>query len=336
MRITVLAGGFGGAKLSHGLALLAGRDERAAQPVELTVIVNTADDLELHGLQVSPDLDTVMYTLAGLANEETGWGVRDETWSASQMLERYGAPTWFRLGDRDLATNLLRSQRLRGGDRLTGVTALLAGSLGVRAQLLPMSDDPVRTLVRTDDGWLEFQRYFVERHHADEVRELRYDGVETAQPTPEVLDALGSADLIVLAPSNPFLSIEPILRLAGVEDAIRDAAAPVVGVSPIVGGKAIRGPADRIFVSLGGEASAVGVARHYAELHRDLLDGLVIDEQDADQAPAIEALGIDVLVTAAVMRSDEDRARLAAEVLAFGLSAELSPNARGRRPAIDR
>jgi LPPG:FO 2-phospho-L-lactate transferase len=316
MKITVLAGGFGGAKLSHGLALWAG----AGDEVELAIVVNTADDLELHGLHISPDLDTVMYTLAGLANEETGWGVRGETWSAAEMLERYGAPTWFRLGDRDLATSILRTQRLRGGDRLTGVTARLAGALGVRARLLPMSDDSVRTLVRTDDGWLEFQRYFVERHHEDEVRELRYDGVDAARPTPEALDALGSAQLIILAPSNPFLSIEPILQLDGIEEALRAARAPVVAVSPIVGGKALRGPADRLFVSLGGEASALGVARRYAEKHPRLLDGLVIDTLDADQAPAIEALDIEVLVTDAVMRSDEDRARLAAEVVDFGRS----------------
>jgi len=317
VKVALLAGGYGGSKLAHGFELLS----RGAEPVlDLSVIVNTADDLELHGLHISPDLDTVMYTLAGLANEETGWGVRGETWSASKMLERYGAPTWFRLGDRDLATNLLRTQRLRGGDRLTGVTAHLATALGVRARLLPMSDDSVRTLVRTDDGWLEFQRYFVERHHADEVRELRYDGAEAARPTPEALEALRSADLIVLAPSNPFLSIEPILQLEGVEQAMRKARAPVVAVSPIVGGKALRGPADRLFVSLGGEASALGVARRYTEMHPRLLEGLVIDTLDADQAPTIEALGIDVLVTDAVMRSDEDRARLAAEVVDFGRS----------------
>ena len=317
-RVTILAGGVGGSKMAHGLALAG---------VDLTVIGNVADDLEVSGLYVSPDLDTVMYTLAGLANPDTGWGLRDETWSGAEMLERYGAPTWFRLGDRDLATHVVRSERLRAGQRLTDVTAHLASSLRVPARLLPATDDRVRTQVRTDDGWLDFQEYFVERRHQDEVRELRYDGLESAVPSAEVLAAVGQdaqsrGDVLLLAPSNPFLSIAPILGVAGLADAVRSAAAPVVAVSPIVAGKAVRGPADRLFVSLGGEASALGVARHYHERYPGVLDALVIDSADAALAEPIEALGIDVLVTDTVMRTEEDRRRLAEEVLAFasGLS----------------
>jgi LPPG:FO 2-phospho-L-lactate transferase len=325
MRVTVLAGGVGGAKMAHGLAMLGAPSAHVteaahagSEPLELAVIGNVADDLEVHGLHVSPDLDTVMYTLAGLANPDTGWGLREETWSAAEMLERYGAPTWFRLGDRDLATQIVRTQRLRSGDRLTAITADLAGALGVNARLLPATDDTVRTKVRTDDGWLDFQDYFVRRGHRDEVRELRYDGIERAAPTDAVLQSLADAELVVVAPSNPFLSIAPILGLSGVEDAIRGNAAPVVAVSPIVAGAALRGPADRLFVSLGGEASALGVARHYVARHPGLVDALVIDRVDRTQAPDIEALGINSLAAGTVMRSEPDRERLAREVVAFG------------------
>ncbi len=311
LRVAVLAGGYGGAKLSHGLALIEQRDP----PLDLSVVVNTADDLQVHGLCVSPDLDTVMYTLAGLANPDTGWGLRDETWSAAEMLERYGVETWFRLGDRDLATNLLRTDRLRRGDRLTAVTDGLARALGIRARLLPMTDDRVATKVRTDDGWLDFQEYFVHRRHEDTVHELRYEGIAAARPTEEVLDALESADLLLLAPSNPFLSIGPILALPGVVETIVSARARVVAISPIVAGKAVRGPADRIFTSLGGRASAAGVATHYVERYPDLLDALVIDEVDYGDAPAIEALGLRVFPAATVMRSEPDRERLATEIL---------------------
>jgi LPPG:FO 2-phospho-L-lactate transferase len=319
-RVTILAGGFGGAKLSHGMALeAAARAASDRPPLELTVIVNTADDLELHGLHVSPDLDTVMYTLAGLANTETGWGVRDETWSAAEMFARYGAPTWFRLGDRDLATHVRRTQRIREGARLTDVTAELAAALALPARLLPMTDDRVRTQVRTADGWLEFQDYFVRRGHRDDVRELRFQGIESAAPTGEVLDELGSAEAIAIAPSNPFVSVGPILALPGLLDAIRrvreGTRTPVVAVSPIVAGAALRGPADQMFVSLGGEASALGVARHYASRYPGLLDVLVVDELDAEASPAIEALGIRAVVAQTIMRADTDRRALAAAVI---------------------
>jgi LPPG:FO 2-phospho-L-lactate transferase len=319
--------------MAHGLAML-GADTSGSdgEPIDLTVVGNVADDIEIHGLHVSPDLDTVMYTLAGLANPDTGWGLRDETWSASEMLERYGAPTWFKLGDRDLATQIVRTQRLRSGDRLTAITADLTRSLGVSARLLPATDDPVRTKVHTDEGLLDFQDYFVRRGHRDEVRELGYQGLGAARPTPEVLTAVRESDVIVIAPSNPFLSIAPILSLRAMTEAATSSSAPVVAVSPIVAGAALRGPADRIFVSLGGDPSALGVARHYVERYPRLLDALVIDRVDRTLAPEIEALGLKVLATGTVMRSDSDRERLAAEVVAFGKSLAARSAAEGLTP----
>ena len=317
-RIAILAGGFGGAKMSHGFALLAGATTDGAAPLDLTVIVNTGDDMELHGLHISPDLDTVMYTLAGLANSETGWGVRDETWNAAALVERYGGPTWFRLGDRDLGTHLTRTGRLRAGETLSGVTADLARSLGVAATLLPATDEPVRTRIRTDEGWLDFQDWFVRRRHGPEAREVLFQGVESARPAPGVVEAIGAAELIVLAPSNPFVSIGTILAVPGVKAALLAARAPVIAVSPIVGGRAVRGPADAMFASLGGEPSALGVARHYTDRHAGLVDALVIDWQDVGALADIESVGIAALVTSTVMRSDDDRFVLARRILDFG------------------
>ena len=294
--------------MAHGFELL-------GEPVSLSVVVNTGDDLEMHGLHISPDLDTVMYTLAGLANDETGWGVRDETWSASAMLERFGAPTWFRLGDRDLGTHIGRTARLRLGDSLTEATARMSAPLGVRAALLPMTDDPVRTQVRTADGWLDFQVYFVKRHHADEVLELRYNGVDEARATDSVMAAIRAADLIVVAPSNPFLSVAPILSVPGILDALLAAEATVVGISPIVGNEAVRGPAADIMRSLGGEPSAAGVARHYATTWPGLLDVLLIDDVDAAEAAAIQQTGIRPHVTGTLIGPEKERRRLAQEIL---------------------
>jgi LPPG:FO 2-phospho-L-lactate transferase len=314
--VTVLAGGFGGAKMSHGLALEASRRAAGAEPsIDLSIVVNTGDDLELHGLTVCPDLDTVMYTLAGLANDETGWGVRDETWNAAAMLERYGAPTWFRIGDRDLATHVWRTQALRGGARLTDVTAALAARLGVGPHLLPMADEPVRTRVRVDEGWLDFQDYFVRRGQRDRVLEVARDGIERARPTPDVLDAVARAALIVLAPSNPFVSIGTILALPGITDAILAAAAPVVAVSPVVSGAALRGPADRMLESLGWEASARGFVRHYVESYPGLLDTAVVDVRDTGIMAGDVVPGVEVAFADTVMRSHADRARLARELL---------------------
>ena len=316
VHVTLLAGGFGGARMAHGFALLGDR-------AELTVIGNTGDDLELHGLHISPDLDTVMYTLAGLANEETGWGVRGETWSAAAMLETYGEQTWFRLGDRDLATHTLRTARLRAGDRLTAVTDDLARALGVAATLRPMSDDPVRTKIRTKDGWLDFQEYFVHHRHADKVEEVRFVGVDAARPTPEVLDAIESADLIVIAPSNPFLSVAPILALPGVLDAIQAAAARTVAISPIVGGGAVRGPAADIMRSLGTTPCAAGIAAHYATRYVGLVDVLVIDDADSGDAAAVTAHGITPAMAEIVIPDEPRRLQLARDILAIaGLAAD--------------
>ena len=310
-RVIVLAGGFGGARMAHGFALL-------GEQVELAVVVNTGDDLELHGLHVAPDLDTVMYTLAGLANTRTGWGVRDETWSASEMLDRYGAPTWFRLGDRDLATHVVRTQMLRAGERLTDVTGQLARGLGIAARLLPMSDDVVATKIRTDTGWLDFQDYFVRRGQSDEVREVRFDGIDHARPTPEVLAAIGAAQLVVMAPSNPFVSVDPILAVPGMLDALQRATARTLAVSPIVGGSAVRGPAAAMLASLEDrEPSSSAVAAHYARRYPGLVDMLVIDAEDRQQTAQIAALGIEPVVSDTLIVDDKSRQRLAVEILTF-------------------
>lgn len=318
-RVVVLAGGTGGAKLAHGLQLAGPATEAdGPSPLDLAIIGNTGDDLVMHGLAISPDLDTLLYTLTGLANETTGWGIRDDTWDGAAMLERLGAATWFRLGDRDLAVNLLRTARLAAGQRLTTVTRQLADALGMPGRLLPMTDDPVRTELATSDGWLEFQEYFVHRHHAVSVSAIRYLGAEDARPTPEVLSAIHEAELIILAPSNPFLSIGAILAVPGIETAILDTrrrGVAVVAVSPIVGGAALRGPADDLFRSLGGEASAAGVARHYATRHPGLLDALVIDEVDAGHADTIAAIGMTPMIALTVMRDHTDRRQLAARIL---------------------
>ncbi len=315
-RIAVLAGGYGGAKLSHGMALAsATRVAGGADPIELSVIVNTGDDLELHGLSVSPDLDTVMYTLAGLANDETGWGLRDETWSTSAMLRRLGAETWFGLGDRDMATHVRRTQGLREGRRLTEVTGELAQRLDVPARLLPMTDDPVHTEIRTPDGWLEFQDYFVRRGQKDMVLEIRRRGIEAARPTPEVLSTIAAAQLIVFAPSNPFVSLGTILAVPGLLDALMAASAPIVAVSPVVGGVALRGPAARMLESLGGRASAAGVVEHYRGHYPDLVDVFVLDTTDSEEAETLRTTGVSIDVRDTVMRTYADRERLATEII---------------------
>jgi len=317
-RVVVLAGGYGGARLSHGLALASAARITAGGPgLDLAVIVNTGDDLELHGLCVSPDLDTVMYTLSGWANEVTGWGVRDETWSAKEMLARYGAPTWFGLGDRDLATHLVRTQGLLAGERLTDVTARLAAALDCPARLLPMTDDTVRTELRVDGRWLEFQEYFVHQHHAVDVTAVRHAGVEGASPTPEVLKAIADAELIMFAPSNPFVSIGTILAVPGMREALAAAPAPVVAVSPIVGGAALRGPADRMLRTIGGgEASAAGFVAHYRTHQPGIVGTFVIDERDATTADAIRASGPETLVLLdTVMSSHAIREQLGAAIL---------------------
>ena len=306
MRVVELAGGVGGAKLAEGLAAHVGSD--------LTVVVNTGDDLELHGLSIWPDHDTVAYTLAGLDDEVRGWGLRDETWNVMEGLWALGDASWFRLGDRDLATHLWRTDRLRTGARPTDVALELGAALRIGSTILPMSDEPVRTEVLSDDGWLEFQEYFVHRHQEPEVREVRFGGIEAARPTPEVLAAIDAADVVVIAPSNPIVSIGPILAVPGMASALaaaRERGVPVVAVSGIIGGKALKGPADRMLTSLGHESSALGVARLYA----GLATTFVLDGTDADATSSIADLGLVPVVADTIMTDDAARARVAGEVL---------------------
>ncbi len=304
--IVALAGGVGGAKLAHGLY-------RQLAPDTLNVVVNTGDDFELHGLRISPDADTVLYTLASLANPQTGWGIAGDTFETLGMMRNLGVDTWFLLGDRDFATHILRTQRLRAGETLTRVLDDYMRALAVHARLLPMSDEQVATIVRTPAGELAFQDYFVRRHHADEVLGVRFAGIEQARPTPQVVEALGAADAIIFCPSNPVVSIGPILSVPSMRELLRDASAPKVAVSPIVGGQALRGPADRMLAGLGYESSSFAVA----SLYKDLLAGMVIDQQDEAEAPRIEALGMRVLVTDTIMSDVAARERLAGEVLRF-------------------
>ena len=306
MRVVLLAGGVGGAKLADGLAAHLAED--------LTVVVNTGDDLELHGLAIWPDHDTVTYTLAGLDDEERGWGLRDETWAVMDGLGALGDEQWFRLGDRDIATHIWRTDRLRAGSRPTEVALELATALGIAPTILPMADDPVRTEVLTDEGWLEFQEYFVLRHQAPDVAEVRFRGIEAAQATPEVLAALRAAEVIVIAPSNPIVSIGPIIALPGIAVALagaRERGIPIIAVSGIIGGRALKGPADRMLISLGHESSALGVARLYA----GHATAFVVDATDAASTSSIAALGLRPVVADTVMSDDAGRSRVAAEVI---------------------
>jgi LPPG:FO 2-phospho-L-lactate transferase len=302
MRIVVLAGGVGGARLASGFY-------QTLPPSDLDIVVNTGDDFEHLGLRISPDLDTVAYTLAGLANRETGWGVAGDTFEALDALERLGGPSWFRLGDRDLATHLQRTTLLSQGLRLTEATARICQALGVTARILPMTDDSVATKVVTAEGELDFQDYFVRQRCEPLVQAIRFAGIAEARPSPEVIDALGAADGIVIAPSNPFVSVEPILALPGVRDLV--ASKPAIAVSPIVGGQAIKGPAAKMLGELGLDVSPVGVASRYA----GLIEGFVMDQQDEALADAVRALGLEVTVTQTIMRSDADRASLAADCI---------------------
>lgn len=305
--VVALAGGVGGAKLAEGLQARLGE--------RLSVIVNTGDDCERHGLLVMPDHDTVLYNLAGIEQTEWGWGIEGDTHAAMDQLGAYGEETWFSLGDRDLALHVARTARLRAGGRLTGVCLGLQRALGVTARILPMADEPVRTEVRTDDAWLEFQEYFVHRRQAPEVHEIRFAGIDAARPTPEVLAAIEAASAVVLCPSNPLVSIEPILAVPGMRSAlaaVRERGVAIAAVSPIIGGRALKGPADRMLASLGLEVSAAGVARRYA----GLADVFVLDTVDAALAPQVEALGLHAVVADTIMSDDASRARLAGEVLA--------------------
>jgi LPPG:FO 2-phospho-L-lactate transferase len=306
-RVVALAGGVGGAKLALGLQLV-------VAPGDLSVVVNTGDDQEFHGLLVCPDHDTVLYTLAGLADRERGWGLAGETWAAADQLARLGEPTWFAIGDRDLALHVHRTRRARDGERLTLIALDVAARLGVASRILPMADEQVRTRVRTADGWLPFQDWFVRLGNEPAVLEVAIEGAERARMTPEVEGALAAADAIVICPSNPLVSIAPILAVPGVRGAIEDArrrGTRVAAVSPIVGGRALRGPADRMLAALGEEVSALGVARRYV----GLADAFVIDLADAALAPDVERLGMRAVVAESVMTDDVSRAALARAVL---------------------
>jgi LPPG:FO 2-phospho-L-lactate transferase len=305
--LVALAGGVGAARMLAGLI-------QVAEPEQIMAIVNTGDDVTLHGLHISPDLDTVTYTLAGAVNPETGWGLAGETWSAMDGLARYGSGrlAWFRLGDTDLATHLYRTSRLHEGATLSQVTAEIAERWQVTVRIVPMSDDPVETRV-TIAGGVEvgFQDYFVGRGHDVAVEEIRFVGIDNARPSPGVLEAIESADVIVICPSNPLVSIAPVLSVPGMQDAIAARRPAVVAVSPIVAGHAIKGPADRLLAELGHEASAVGVARLYARL----AGTLVIDERDVGLAKAVEAEGLQCVVAPTVMRGPADAGALARVVL---------------------
>lgn len=304
VNVVALAGGVGGAKLADGLA-------REGVAGKLTVVVNTGDDFEHLGLRICPDLDTVVYTLAGLADPVKGWGRADESWHFLETLGELGGPTWFRLGDRDLALHAFRTDLLARGVPLSEVTRRVCAALDVKSEVLPMSDDPMPTIVLTPEGEMPFQEYFVARRCEPAVRGFRFEGVTSASPAPGVLAAIEAADFIVFCPSNPWVSLDPILAVPGVQERLQDKV--VVAVSPIIGGKAVKGPAARMFAQLGTQPGPAAVAEHY----QGLLSGILIDEVDQTEAQAIEAIGIRVMVTDILMRSLEDRERLARQTLQF-------------------
>jgi LPPG:FO 2-phospho-L-lactate transferase len=306
--ILALSGGVGGAKLAAGLAA-------ALPPRQLTIAVNTADDFEHLGLTICPDIDSVTYTLAGLNDTERGWGVKDESWQAMEMLGRLGEADWFNLGDRDLAMHIARSWRLREGQGLSLVTARLTGELGIAHAVVPMTDEPVRTQVRTEEGWLDFQRYFVALQCRPVAREIRFNGTPGAAASPGFAQALARKDLaaVVICPSNPYLSVDPILAVDGVHRQLRSLDVPVIAVSPLVGGKALKGPLSKLLGELGKPEGNKAIADHYA----GLADHLVIDAADAAEAEGLRGQELCVTVAQTVMRNAADRERLAREVLAI-------------------
>jgi LPPG:FO 2-phospho-L-lactate transferase len=304
MRAVVLAGGVGGSKLALGLS-------RVMEPRDLTIIANTGDDIVMHGLHVSPDPDIMMYTLAGLVNPETGWGFRDETFRVAEGLARYGRPVWFNLGDRDLATHIHRSAMMKDGASLSQALESIRSALGVAPRILPMTDAYVPTMLQTDEGRMHLQDYFVRRRCEPNLQGIEFENVENAPPAPGVIEAIRGAGAVLIAPSNPLISIGPILAVPGIREALRQARARVMGVSPIVGGKSLKGPSDKMMAQLGHDVSALGVAR----LYRDICASFVIDEADSGQADAVSALGMNVVVSPTVMRTQEDKETLARAIL---------------------
>jgi LPPG:FO 2-phospho-L-lactate transferase len=302
--IVALAGGVGGSKLLLGLS-------QVIDPAELTVIVNTADDLILHGLTICPDLDTVTYTLAGVADQEKGWGIAGDTFNALRWLGRYGRENWFHLGDRDLATHLHRSALLQQGCTLTEVTDCIRRAISVRAVILPMSNERVSTTVLTDDGPQPFQTYLVRDGARHAVRGVIFEGIEQSRPAPGALEAIEKADGIIVCPSNPVISIGPILAVPGIRETLRATKAPVMAISPVVGGRSLKGPTDKFLVAIGHDVSALSVAR----LYHDILDLFIVDRLDTDLLPAIEALPLKARATVTIMNNLEQKIALAEEAL---------------------
>jgi LPPG:FO 2-phospho-L-lactate transferase len=306
MKITTLAGGIGASKFLLGLA-------RCAEPEEVTIIANTGDDIELFGLRISPDIDTITYTLAGIINEEAGWGISGDGFECLRWIARYGGAEWFNLGDRDLATHIFRTAELRRGRSLTEVTDHIRRSLGVGSRILPMTDSYTPTRVVTDEGEMHFQDYFVRRRCEPRIIEIRFDDIESSRPAPGVESAILEADAVIICPSNPFISIGPILAVPGVRESMMQTPARRIAITPIIAGRALKGPAADMLRHLGHEVSALGVARLYS----GLLDVFVLDEADGDLKPSIESLGMRVFVTDTVMKSAEDKRRLAETVIIF-------------------
>jgi LPPG:FO 2-phospho-L-lactate transferase len=304
MRIAVLAGGVGGARFVQALT-------EVVSPSDVTVIANVGDDLEVHGLYVSPDLDTLFYTLGGLGDEERGWGRAGETWNALDTIERLGGETWFQLGDRDLGLHLLRTEALRRGEPLSAVTERIARAVGLELALLPATDDRLRTRIRTPAGEFEFQEWFVARGHRDRADGVVYDGAAQASPAPGVLEALEAAELIAIAPSNPFVSIGPILAVDEIKTAVERRRERVVAVSPLIGGRAVKGPADAMFTSLAGGTGAGQVT----DCYKGLIGALVFDEADADDVEEVAARGVRPLVTRTLMSEPQARQALVETVL---------------------
>ena len=309
-----LSGGVGGAKLVLGLSQI-------LAPEKLIVVANTADDFKHIGLNISPDLDTIMYTLANLNNSELGWGQKKETWQFLEALGRLDQETWFKIGDRDLATHIVRTTKLDNGATLSQVTKELCFSLGVKHQLIPMTNDKVATVVHTKSGQsIPFQQYFVRDRCVPKVRGFEFQGIATAAPSSSFLKSLKSPKLrlIIICPSNPYVSIDPILRMSGVLDQIAARRIPVIAISPIISGQALKGPAAKMMEELGESASAIGIAKHYQTLYRDMLTGFIIDEKDRRLEPDFTEMGLRTIATNTVMVTLQDRINLAQEVLRFG------------------
>lgn len=304
--LVILTGGTGGAKLVQGLSL-------EMDPRELVIVCNTADDFVLYGLKISPDLDTITYTLAGLGDAEKGWGIKDDTFVVLEWLEKYGGESWFKLGDRDLATHITRSALLREGLSLSQATERIRKALGVKATVLPMSDEVIETRIVTPEGDISFQEFFVRDRWANEVERVYFAGVERSRPAPGVIDAIRSAAAVVICPSNPVTSIGPILAVAGVRTALREARGPVLAVSPVVGGAAVSGPAGKLMAAAGLEVSAFGVAKGYAEF----LDTILVAPEDRELEPRIQELGVKAVVASVLMRSLAEKRQLARELLAL-------------------